>query len=203
MGALQIKPLLNLLYQGVDGYNISWNAREKKRLTNLPSFTYGEIDYDTFETILHLVDPKPKEVFYDLGCGVGKPVFEAALLEPFSKCVGIEIIPELYNQCLIIQKRFNTIIKPLLSQENIPNISFIKGDFMKQSFSKVDVIYSSTTCFLQETLQNLTTKIESEMKKGSRIITLRPLESDNLYLLWTSFKKMSWGEASVYVYKIM
>ena len=34
----------------------------------------------------------PGGVCYDLGSGVGRPVFAAALLHPFARCVGIEIL---------------------------------------------------------------------------------------------------------------
>jgi len=33
--------------------------------------------------------------FIDIGCGTGKPVFAAALLHPFKKVIGVEILEDL------------------------------------------------------------------------------------------------------------
>ena len=34
-------------------------------------FTYGEVNFMSFLPMLGFVEPKPGEVFYDLGCGSG------------------------------------------------------------------------------------------------------------------------------------
>lgn len=39
-------------------------------------------------------------VFYDLGCGTGKPVFAAAAVHPWQRCVGMEILGDLHGICL-------------------------------------------------------------------------------------------------------
>lgn len=39
-------------------------------------------------------------VFYDLGCGTGKPVFAAAAVHPWQRCVGLEILGDLHSICL-------------------------------------------------------------------------------------------------------
>jgi len=43
--------------------------------------------------LLELTKPQPGEIFYDLGCGGGRPLFIASLAFPFlKKCVGIEYL---------------------------------------------------------------------------------------------------------------
>lgn len=39
-------------------------------------------------------------VFYDLGCGTGKPVFVAAAVHPWQRCIGMEILADLHAICL-------------------------------------------------------------------------------------------------------
>lgn len=39
-------------------------------------------------------------VFYDLGCGTGKPVFAAAAMHPWHRCIGMEILGDLHGICL-------------------------------------------------------------------------------------------------------
>lgn len=38
-------------------------------------------------------------VFYDLGCGTGKPVFAAAAVHPWKRCIGMEILSDLHGIC--------------------------------------------------------------------------------------------------------
>ena len=59
-------------------------------------FTYGEVVYEHYLPVLHLVDPKPNTVFWDIGCGGAKPLAIAALNFPELKCCkGIEFLPSL------------------------------------------------------------------------------------------------------------
>lgn len=45
-------------------------------------------------------------VFYDLGCGTGKPVFVAAAMHPWQRCIGMEILGDLHGICLkVLQVR--------------------------------------------------------------------------------------------------
>ena len=55
-------------------------------------FAYGEAEIDSFAWVLHHAHPKPGEVFYDLGSGLGKAVILAFLLHDFQKLVGIELL---------------------------------------------------------------------------------------------------------------
>ena len=47
---------------------------------------------------MKLADPKPGEIFWDIGCGGAKPVAIAALEHPELKvCKGVELLPGLYD----------------------------------------------------------------------------------------------------------
>ena len=57
------------------------------------AFTYGEIVFDTFVPLLSMANPKAGDLFYDLGCGTGKPLIAAALSFPnFKHCKGMELV---------------------------------------------------------------------------------------------------------------
>ena len=61
-------------------------------------FTYGEVMFHQFVALMNLADPKPGEIFWDIGCGGGKPQAIAALVFPFLKsCKGIELLDNLFN----------------------------------------------------------------------------------------------------------
>ena len=73
--------------------------RQQKELDDgRTEFTYGEVLFCYFIPVLNLVNPKPGDVFWDLGCGTGKPVAIAALAFPFlKKSCGVEYLQGLYE----------------------------------------------------------------------------------------------------------
>jgi hypothetical protein len=107
------------------------------------SFTYGEIDYLSLATVLTKVISrggwsggsvvpsmagggvgsgrarqslrgKAKPVFYDLGAGMGKGVFTAALMQgTFAEVNGIELLETLHQASLDLQKVFLDMVRGL------------------------------------------------------------------------------------------
>jgi hypothetical protein len=56
-------------------------------------FTYGEVVFSYFLAALSLAEPQPGEVFWDIGCGTGKPIAIAAMGYPnLSACWGVELL---------------------------------------------------------------------------------------------------------------
>jgi precorrin-6B methylase 2 len=48
--------------------------------------------------VLNLVSPSAGEVFWDLGCGLAKPMVAAALTYPYLKAIkGVEYLDGLYD----------------------------------------------------------------------------------------------------------
>ena len=55
--------------------------------------TYGEVVPMHFIPLLEYVKPTAGDIFYDLGCGAGKPLLVASLAYPDLKvCKGIELL---------------------------------------------------------------------------------------------------------------
>ena len=149
------KTIFNLLFEGVNGYKISFEGRSKLNYTD-QSLTYGEIYFDTFYEMLKKIKPKEEEVFYDLGSGTGKAVFAAHLLFPFSKTVGIEIIPKLYKTSKNILEKYEKEIRPtILEKNNKQRIDFILGDFFQVNFFDADIVFANSTCFSQAMIEKL------------------------------------------------
>jgi len=194
------KEIFNLLFEGVNGYELSFESRNQLGFYD-QGLTYGEIFFDTFYKTLEKTQPKEGEVFYDLGSGTGKAVFVAHLLFPFSKAVGIEILPTLYQASKTILEKYEKEVRPkILEKKNQQKIEFILGDFLKIDFSDADVVFANSTCFSQQMIDKLETSFLS-LKKGARIITLtKKLTNKNFYLFDSLIYKQSWGEATVNFY---
>ncbi len=105
--------------------------------------------------MLKLANIKKGEVVYDIGCGDGRMVY-LAVKECGAKGTGFELSPFVYLLA-IIRKLFWRSKARILFR-----------NFKTQSFKDADVIM----CYLMpETLDKLRPKLESELKKGARIIS--------------------------------
>lgn len=176
---------------------------ERKRMNNDSfSMVYGEIEFYAFAQLLQLAEPKPGEIFYDLGSGSGKAVFAADLLYDLQKCCGIEILPalvQLSRECL------NSLQQHINSNEYYGdkqfNIEFVEADFMKHDISEADIVFVNATGFFGDELSALEQQLKS-LKAGSRIIvSSKALESDSFELLATRQTLMSWGVSVCRVYE--
>jgi precorrin-6B methylase 2 len=193
--------ILDKLYHDVNGMEISLADRQRMGNDD-PSFTYGEVTFPSIAISLAIAEPKPGEVFYDLGAGAGKAVFCAALLNDWKKCCGIEYLPALYEctQTLLGKLREMPEAKEYFP-ESLENLQFIQNDILKADFSDADVVYMNATTFAPEFWDLLTPKLEA-LKSGSRIIVLtKKLDKNNFELIQETSLPMSWGMNSVMIYK--
>jgi SAM-dependent methyltransferase len=92
------------------GKDISARDREElgvpdEALAGRPALTYGETPLPTLAAALARIAEahggvREGATFLDVGSGTGKPVFAAALLHPWARCVGVEILPGLHAAAL-------------------------------------------------------------------------------------------------------
>lgn len=94
-------------------------------------------------------------VFYELGAGDGRVVSAIAKANPGATCIGIEryYIP-------FFLSRF---------RKSLPNVSYRRADIFKTDLSDATHIYSYT---YPNVMAALSPKLEKELKKGTRLITL-------------------------------
>ena len=83
--------------------------------TNGRSLTYGEVEFSTMAGVFKAIEEKYGGMptggeFYDLGSGTGKGVISAALLHPFERVYGVEILQNLVNASLELVELYNSIV---------------------------------------------------------------------------------------------
>lgn len=185
------KLIFTKLYQGVS-YSDTCNASLLERRTEkakyssvLPyTLTYGEInDMDCIRRIflfLRSTGLLPKRgIFYDLGSGIGRPVFGASLLHPFDKCIGIELLSSLHSISMEVLNKWTDCIgadDKLRSfvRSNAQQVTFIQGSILDSStidWTDGDIVFANSTCFDNSMMQTLL-EISTTMKIGSIFITL-------------------------------
>jgi len=190
------------IYQGLpyEDFKKASRAFIEPLETGYRSFTYGELGFLAVKDFLAVCELEGKRdlTFYDLGSGSGKPVFQAALLEPcFSKLVGIELIPELHafaNQALERCAELGY---------GGQGIEFVCGDILREDWSDGDVIVINSTLFDVRMRAALEARLIEGIKPGAHILTLtHPLKSDAAFeLLQSKHRRMSWGHAEMFMYR--
>lgn len=199
--ARRAQEVLDALYAGVEGYQISHAARRALRSEDR-SLVYGEILPGPFADLLRRVGVAPGEELWDIGSGTGKPVFLAALMFPFSRCVGVEVLAPLALTAEKLLSRYVREHLPALPEEiQRREIRFITGRFEDVDFSSADVVFSHCTTYSPELLRALGERVAA-LKPGSRLITVgQPLQHPGLEQAFIAETMMEWGESTCYVYR--
>lgn len=193
--------IIDEIYQDVNGMAISLDARKSLGKQD-DTFLYGEAVLYSFADLLNLTAPKPNDVFYDLGSGVGKPVFMAALLHEFSKSCGIELLEPLHREAINCLDQFlaSPMRKKLYPNKDF-NIQFLQENILDADFSDADVVFINGTAFFGIIWQRILAKL-CGLKVGTRIIvTSKCLDESQFQLEHHGGHLMSWGLAAVSVYK--
>lgn len=112
----------------------------------------------TAKAICKIANINSKDVVYDLGCGDGEVLLQAAKLG--ANGVGIEIDP---SRVLVANLR---VIKNNFQDK----ITIKKKNFFKEDLSKASVII---VYLVPKTLEKLLPKFKKELKKGTRIVSFR------------------------------
>ncbi len=113
--------------------------------------------YELIKHILRVARVGPGDVFYDLGCGDGRVVIEAAKRGARGVCV--EIREDLIKQAM------------KAAEENgvADRIRFVRADFRTVDVSDATVVYMYLLTRVNEALKP---KLERELRIGTRIVTL-------------------------------
>jgi trans-aconitate methyltransferase len=201
MEPTQIQHIFQALYANQSGYEIA--QREKNRLGRTEqSTTYGEVVPESFAELVAAAEPAEGEVFIDLGSGTGKATFMAALSFPFSRVLGVELLPGLGELARQLLARYDAEFRPHLpEQRQRQRIEFVDGDFLELDLSSVDVVFAHATCFAPELVAQLGKKLE-ELKPGARVIVAgNTINSPALKFRAMKIMKADWGTALTAIYQ--
>lgn len=191
----QANQLLKKLYRHTPSAIISYRERKKLNIQD-DAFTYGEIEFLSFFSILDIIAPKSHEIFYDLGAGSGKALFAVAFYGDIEKCYGIELLKPLYQ----LAKNKINMLAPEYPTETA-RIQLINNDFLQHDFTDGDIIFINATCLSYSSWEKIQEKLLS-LKSGSRIIvTTKKIQHELFELIHHGMTLMSWGMNSINIYK--
>uniref|UniRef100_A0A1I7YPY2 Histone-lysine N-methyltransferase, H3 lysine-79 specific n=1 Tax=Steinernema glaseri TaxID=37863 RepID=A0A1I7YPY2_9BILA len=138
--------------------------------------TYGETTYDRMQAIIEEINPTKKDVFVDMGSGIGQLVIHMAGVSSTQKSVGIEVadLPSSYSKHL--ESEFLKFMK--FFGKNPRRFQLEQGDFLDMKFRRLiteeaTIILINNMMFSPELDTRIKRELLSELKDGTRIITTR------------------------------
>lgn len=188
------------IYEGINGFDISFDSRSHAPAEEDDSLTYGEVTLAAIEQMLTAL-PSRKGVFYDLGSGTGKAVLAAALVGDFTSLTGVELLPELFAAAELARRKFIVATEPFCTnQRTQPDINFILGDLVAIDYSDADVVFIPSTCY-SETLMSMIRRRATMLRAGAILITVSQTLQSSAFELYTSLEvPMSWGKSTIFIY---
>lgn len=163
------------LYTDISGY-IGYEIEEQDQpMQHLISLTYGEILYDGVNTIINNINITEKDVFYDLGSGIGKLVLQIFLNTPVKTSQGIEASLARHK---VADNIFNKVVQQLPElfehKEGKRLLQSSQGNFLLHDILDATIIFIDSVCFSEETLKNIS-KILNNCPHLKHVISSRAL----------------------------
>jgi precorrin-6B methylase 2 len=161
--------------------------------------TYGEITYESARTLFNNLNVTDKDIFYDLGCGVGKLVVQACLTTPMKKCVGIELSSTRFEHAQQVRKDLVKKNKSLGKR-----IKFYKKNILNDCYDNATIIFLCSTCFSESLINALVQKFAA-LKKGVKIVSLKTLPAhESLKHKTDYYLDMTWSaNVPVHIYEVV
>jgi precorrin-6B methylase 2 len=138
-----------------------WRSQPSEKAKHSDNWRYATIGYQHARKILRVVKPGLDDVFYDIGCGMGRILCVAAQ-RPVRKCVGIELQEPL---CRIARRNASR-----LRGRKAP-IEIVCGDAATVDLSD-GTIYFMFNPFGPETLRDTLENIKGSLSKNPRGIKI-------------------------------
>ena len=175
------------VYRDVDGTGLSLRERSRLSLDD-NNFSYGEIEYLSFQQLLVDAGAGDGQVLYDLGSGVGRAVVAAALSGiRFLRCVGIEALPALHDcahdiieeiqRCMSMRGTGNSLPPHLLVPTytlpaGLPLMEVRLGDMLTEDWSDADFVFATSVSYSEATMTQLLDVAAKRLRQGARLVTL-------------------------------
>jgi SAM-dependent methyltransferase len=215
------------IYSSIGGYSeslgqgISLDAREADevtfgRFTLDGQYTYGEIAFTNMEQLFEIIRKQSTPnvlhsrggIFYDVGCGTGKPSFGAALLHDFDIVGGIEMIAGMLN---VTRQATDQWYKVAAEQKMPPasitktRFDFVHGDatnLQVLDWTVADLIFLHASTWPDEIFKTMATLLP-KLRPGALLVSItRKFATSPSFRLISEYKaKLDWGESTVHVYQ--
>ncbi|HLT39821.1 MAG TPA: hypothetical protein VK034_26245 [Enhygromyxa sp.] len=157
------------IYRSIDGFEIP-RADQRRVERSRSSATYGELLPTATVRLLEQLELTRRDVFYDLGAGVGKVVLLAAITTPVARAVGVELASRRVaaGQAALATAR----------AERIPGAAraeLIEADLLRCPLDDATVVYTCSTAFPEPFMSRLLRRLAS-LPRLRRVASLQDFD---------------------------
>lgn len=140
-------------------------------------FTYGEMDLLSLAKLVLSLDecaliklpPRPRLI--DLGSGNGRAVVALAMLRPWARCAGVELLPKLHASATKALAAFERDVRRRLPADRRGvEVTVRCEDMLKTDLSREDVVVALSTAFSAATMAKLFAHAERSMRPGAILV---------------------------------
>lgn len=155
----------NRIYQNYDNSQVSHNLNN-----DLVATTYGEIKPEGVQNIINELNITNKDIFYDLGSGLGKVIMQFYINTPIEQAIGVEFYKERHNQA---EKALLKLYKEFPNElDNDRIITYQHQNIKDVDLSDATIIFMCSTCYSNDLLDVIFNKIKDN-KNIKYIISLK------------------------------
>jgi SAM-dependent methyltransferase len=157
------------IYRPFDGFAIS-RADEQLVARSRSSATYGELMPTATVQLLEQLALTRRDVFYDLGAGVGKVVLLAAVTTSVARAVGVELAPVRVAQ--------GQLALASAVAERLPGArraTLIEADMLRCPLDDATVVYTCSTAFPSAFMRRLARRL-AELPKLRMVVSLQDFD---------------------------
>lgn len=175
------------------------SPEEKTRITNEGGApTYGEITYKSVRELIKTVNITDKDVFFDLGSGLGKMVFQIAH-ETKAESYGIELAKERFGHAISVLEHLKT--SPFA--QSVEKVKFLNQNILDADLSQATVIFMCSTCFSEELMEKIAKKLKN-LPNLRFIISLKSFPKGFFTLDKQLALETSWNPkgSPIHIYKV-
>ena len=159
---------------------------------------YGELYYYSVVKLLRFLEVTNKDVFLDVGSGLGRLVFQIFFLTNIVSVIGIEINRQRHDIAHKIKGKIQSQLPKLFHEKR--SLNFIYGDFLKQHFHDVTIVYVCSTVFSFDLLTAIGEKI-NQMQNVQKVVSLRKIPNLHLFEMNKKiFLQGTWDNSPCYLY---
>lgn len=193
---LSPQQIMNRIYQDIDGFEIP-KSDEKQVRQSKGSPIYGEINHQSLNKLLDHLKLTSRDVFFDLGSGVGKVVLQTALVSPVKSCIGVELSTARHNDALNALENSRSWDKHLYQR-----VCLVNADMLTVDLRSATLIYTCSTAFSEGFMKKIVSYLAT-FTHPFRLVTLQDLPTTRHFKLTDKIKlNMSWvRNTPVYIYQ--
>lgn len=193
------KIFIDTLYTAISGYDLpAGEADEMSKCDGAP--TYGEILPESLEKLLQELNVTKKDVFIDLGCGVGKAATQVYWQTPVRKSVGIELSKTRYDKAQGVKTELQNQNKLDKSRQ----LEFQNKNIIDADLSDGTIVFMCSTCFSESLMKAILDKLLVNKNKNLRVVTLKQLPNNDRFTLQKTLTlPMTWSNGTqVHIYTV-